>query len=257
MNRRYGTRSLPRIRAWRRRHGASFGRGGAGRRSRSVNRRCASEPCSTSQPRLPEDVSGQGEAVFERFDGRCPVSPRGTPSGRVHRLGSRPLRELDPTAEVLVTWDLPTADLAEVAPNLRLIHIIGAGVEHLCPLDWVPEGSRSSTTAALTRQGGRVRTHGGADGAPPSSPAARTGNRCTRPRLRERRCIGVGSIVLTARTLGMRVLGVTRHGRALDAVDEMHTTDRLDDLLPRADFVFVAVRSPRRPATCSMRAGRD
>ena len=43
-------------------------------------------------------------------------------------------------AEVVVTWDLPTADLAEAAPNLRLIHIIGAGVEHLCPMDWVPEG---------------------------------------------------------------------------------------------------------------------
>ena len=31
------------------------------------------------------------------------------------------------TAEVLVTWVLPTANLAEVAPNLRLIHVIGAG----------------------------------------------------------------------------------------------------------------------------------
>ena len=31
------------------------------------------------------------------------------------------------TAKVLVTWDLPTANLAGVAPNLRLIHVIGAG----------------------------------------------------------------------------------------------------------------------------------
>ena len=31
------------------------------------------------------------------------------------------------TAEVLVTWDLPTANLAEVAPNLRLLQVIGAG----------------------------------------------------------------------------------------------------------------------------------
>ena len=31
------------------------------------------------------------------------------------------------TAEVLVTWDLPSANLAEVAPNLRPIHVIGAG----------------------------------------------------------------------------------------------------------------------------------
>ena len=44
------------------------------------------------------------------------------------------------TAQVLVTWDFPTEDLAKVAPELRWIHIIGAGVEHLCPMDWVPEG---------------------------------------------------------------------------------------------------------------------
>ena len=31
------------------------------------------------------------------------------------------------TAHALVTWDLPTADLARRAPELRWIHIIGAG----------------------------------------------------------------------------------------------------------------------------------
>ena len=35
------------------------------------------------------------------------------------------------TADALVTWDLPTTDLAERAPRLRWIHIIGAGIEHL------------------------------------------------------------------------------------------------------------------------------
>ena len=57
--------------------------------------------------------------------------------------------------------------------------------------------------------------------------------------------VGTGSIGAAVahrcRALGMRVLGVSRHGRPLDAVDEMHTTDDLDDVLPRADFVFVAV----------------
>jgi phosphoglycerate dehydrogenase-like enzyme len=44
------------------------------------------------------------------------------------------------TAHALVTWDLPTAELARRAPDLRWIHIIGAGVEHLRPLDWLPRG---------------------------------------------------------------------------------------------------------------------
>ena len=35
------------------------------------------------------------------------------------------------TSDVLVTWDLPTESLSTVAPKLKFIHIIGAGVEHL------------------------------------------------------------------------------------------------------------------------------
>jgi phosphoglycerate dehydrogenase-like enzyme len=42
--------------------------------------------------------------------------------------------------EVLLTWNLPTENLATVAPKLKWIHCIGAGVEHLCPMDWVPPG---------------------------------------------------------------------------------------------------------------------
>jgi phosphoglycerate dehydrogenase-like enzyme len=42
--------------------------------------------------------------------------------------------------EILLTWNLPTENLAEVAPKLKWIHCIGAGVEHLCPMDWVPAG---------------------------------------------------------------------------------------------------------------------
>ncbi len=43
-------------------------------------------------------------------------------------------------AEVLLTWNLPMEDLDAVAPNLKWIHCIGAGVEHLLPIDWLPDG---------------------------------------------------------------------------------------------------------------------
>ena len=45
------------------------------------------------------------------------------------------------TADALITWDLPTADLRARAPKLKWIHVIGAGIEHLLPLDWLPRGS--------------------------------------------------------------------------------------------------------------------
>ena len=163
------------------------------------------------------------------------------------------------TAEVLVTWDLPTAELARVAPNLRLIHIIGAGVEHLCPMDWVPPG-----VTVVNNRG----AHADKAGEFGLMAVLMLHNRLPAVIGNQRRAhweslystpiggrtllvIGTGSIggavARRCRTLGMRVLGVSRHGRPHDAVDEMHTTDRLDALLPRADFVFLA--TPLTPQT--------
>ena len=42
------------------------------------------------------------------------------------------------SAEILLTWDFPTKDIQKVAPNLKWIHCIGAGVEHLLPMNWLP-----------------------------------------------------------------------------------------------------------------------
>ena len=163
------------------------------------------------------------------------------------------------TAEVLVTWDLPTADLARIAPNLRLIHIIGAGVEHLWPMDWVPEG-----VTVVNNRG----AHADKAGEYGLMAVLMLHNRLPAIIGNQRRAhweslystpiqgksllvIGAGSIgaavAKRCRALGMHVIGVTRHGRPLGAVDEMYTPDRLDDLLPRADFVFVSV--PLTPET--------
>ncbi len=206
----------------------------------------------------------EGEAVFtitrERFDAVAARYPQ-----VARRLEVCIEWDLDHfessmrTAEVLVAWDLPTADLARLAPKLRLIHITGAGVEHLCPMDWVPEGvtvvnnrgahadkaGEYGLMALLMLHnhlpailGNQRRTHWESLYSTPIAGKTLL-------------VIGTGSIGAAAahrcRALGVRVLGVSRHGRPLDAFDEMHTPDRLDALLPQADFVFVAV--PLTPET--------
>ena len=206
----------------------------------------------------------EGEAVFtitrERFDAAAARYPH-----VARRLDVFIDWDLDHfassmrTAEVLVTWDLPTENLAGVAPNLRLIHIIGAGVEHLCPMDWVPDD-----VTVVNNRG----AHADKAGEFGLMAVLMLHNRLPAIIDNQQRkhweslystpiggktllVIGAGSIgaavARRCRTLGMRVIGVTRHGRALGSVDEMHTTDRLDDLLPRADFVLVAV--PLTPET--------
>lgn len=163
------------------------------------------------------------------------------------------------SAEVLVTWDLPTADLARVAPRLRWIHIIGAGVEHLCPMDWLPPG------VTVVNNRGAHAAKGGEFGL---MAMLMLHNHLPPILANQRRChweslfstpvagktllvVGTGHIGRGAarccRALGVHVIGVSRHGRMVDEVDETCPVAELDRVLPRADFVFVAV--PLTPET--------
>ena len=40
-------------------------------------------------------------------------------------------------SDVLVAWNFPTSNLKKIAPNLKWIHCIAAGIEHLLPLNWM------------------------------------------------------------------------------------------------------------------------
>jgi phosphoglycerate dehydrogenase-like enzyme len=156
------------------------------------------------------------------------------------------------TAEVLVCWDFPTENLAEIAPNLRWIHIIGAGVEHLCPMDWLPDNvtvvnSRGAHAAKAGEFGLMsilmLHTH---------MPQVITSQRnkhwkslySTSIAGKTLLVIGTGNIGHSAakncKIVGMHVIGVSRHGKALEGVDEMVTTEHLDEVLPKADYIFMS-----------------
>jgi len=155
-------------------------------------------------------------------------------------------------AEALVCWNLPTAELARVAPRLKWIHIIGAGVEHLTPMDWLPAGVQ------LVNNKGVHADKAGEFGAMAllmlhnampaviANQAAALYDSLYSPSIAGKTVvvIGVGSIgaavARQAKALRLHVIGVSRHGRAVDGVDEMLTPAGLETVLPRADFVFVA-----------------
>jgi len=155
------------------------------------------------------------------------------------------------TAEVLVTWDLPTENLQEVAPNLKWIHIIGAGVEHLTPMDWLPENVK------LINNKGVHAAKGGEFGLMSilmlhnAIPAIVTNQRrkkydslySTPIAGKTAVVIGVGSIgkavAAQIKSLGLHVIGVSRRGNPVEQVNEMVAVDKLDEVLPLADYVFV------------------
>lgn len=154
-------------------------------------------------------------------------------------------------ADALITYRFPKEKLGERAPVLKLIQILGAGVDYLLPLDWVPPG-----VTLLTNSGAHV---------PKASQSAmmillmlnaRVPELASSQRRHEWRrtfttttagktalIVGVGRIgaaaAVQARALGMKVLGIRRGAVPHPAVDEMHPADALHRLLPLADFVLL------------------
>ncbi len=155
-------------------------------------------------------------------------------------------------AEVLIGWKFPRADLANRAPHLKWIQLIGAGVDHLQPFDWLPPG------AQLTNASG-VHTEKSFEYTLMALVALFT----RLPRLLEQQrqrkwskiqtgtlpgrtalVIGMGAVgtgaARAAEALGMRVLGVRRSRRPHRYADRVVPFTELPSALPHADFVVLA-----------------
>ncbi|MEJ0068562.1 MAG: NAD(P)-dependent oxidoreductase [Pseudomonadota bacterium] len=160
--------------------------------------------------------------------------------------------------DVLRDPRFPLDRLAEAAPRLRWVHVIGAGIEPLLPLDWLGavtltnnsgvhvEKTRESVMMALLMLNARV-------------PAIAANQRQARwdqlftPAIAGKTVliVGVGEMggaaAGAAKTLGLAVIGVRRGGAPHPGVDRMVATDALDTVLPSADFIVIA--TPLTPAT--------
>ena len=162
-------------------------------------------------------------------------------------------------AEILLTWDLPTGNLDEVAPRLKWIHCIGAGVEHLCPMDWVPDGvTITNNKGAHADKAGEyalmavLMLHNKMP-AILSNQRTATWNALFSTPIEGKTVglIGVGSIGGGAAAqldkMPVHIIGVSRHGRPHAHVHEMVAMDQLDAVLPRMDYLFVSL--PSTPET--------
>lgn len=154
----------------------------------------------------------------------------------------------------------PLRELASVAPRLRWIHVIAAGVEPLLPLDWLPkhvvltnnsgvhfEKTCESATMALLMLNARV-------------PTIATNQRAARwdqiftPLIAGKVALVIGlgdmgaAVAKAANQLGLGVIGVRRTRLTPHPdVDEIVSIDALDVMLPKADFV--ALTTPLTPET--------
>lgn len=197
-----------------------------------------------------------GEDVFRITESRWRAARRRHPdtAARLRATIDWDLDRFDAsmaTAHALVTWDLPTADLARRAPKLKLVHVIGAGVEHLAPFDWLPPG------VALTNNRGVHAQKAGEYvtmallmlNADLPRYATDQHNRRWDPAFstpiagKTLLVVGAGHMgragARAARKLGLRVHGIRRSGRSARGFDAMGGPERLRHWLPVADFVLV------------------
>ena len=163
------------------------------------------------------------------------------------------------TADALFAWDFDRNNLASLAPKLRWVHLQGAGINHMLPLDWVPENVTLSNSRGA--HGKRASEYlimailALNNGLPEmvQNQAKSKWHKVHNSSIEGKTLLiyGVGHIggdtAQAAKYFGLNVLGIRRSDNNHDAVDQMYKPDDLHDLLPRSDFILVT--APHTPET--------
>ena len=157
------------------------------------------------------------------------------------------------TANILLGWQFPTKQLKEIAPNLKWIHIISAGVNHLSPFDWMKED------LILTNSSGVHAKKAGEFGL---MSILMLQNHMTRLVTHQKNkefisllgkpiegkkvvVVGTGSLggsmIKHISKLGANVIGVNRRGKNVEGCSKIITFDKIDTVLSDADFLYLAV----------------
>ena len=156
-------------------------------------------------------------------------------------------------ADILLAWNFPTKGLSKIAPNLKWIHIISAGVNHLSPFNWVKKD------LVLTNSRGIQAKKAGEFGL---MSILMLQNQMTRIITNQKQkdyvtllsnpienkhvvVVGTGSLggsmIKHISSLGANVTGVNRRGRNVDGCSIVIKFDKIDKVLPEADFLYLAV----------------
>ena len=155
-------------------------------------------------------------------------------------------------ADVLIGWKFPRPGLGERAPVLRWVQLIGAGVDHLYPLDWLPAGVKLITASGVHTKKSFEYVLMGLIALHTRLPQlAEHQRRRTWKKIQTGTLPGKTTVVIglgavgtgaaeAARTLGMYVLGVRRTARPHRFVDELFGPADLPKILPGADYVVLA-----------------
>ena len=162
-------------------------------------------------------------------------------------------------SDILLTYDFPTKNLKEIAPNLKWIHCTAAGVEHMFPFNWAYDGLKITNSSGVhAKKAGEfglmsvlmLQNH---------IPKIVTnqknkdfistfGNPIAGKNIV---LIGTGSLgssmAKLVAPLGANIIGVNKKGKSVEGCSKTITIDKLDSVLPIADILYLAL--PETPET--------
>ena len=162
-------------------------------------------------------------------------------------------------SDILLAWNFSTTDLKKIAPNLKWIHLISAGVEHLFPLNWMFDD------LILTNSSGVHAKNAGEYGLMSILMLQRHMTKIITNQ-KDKKFVSLFSNPIKGKTvvlvgtgslgssmaklltpLGVDIIGVNKRGRKVEGCSKVITIDKIDSVLPDADFLYLAV--PGTPET--------
>ena len=162
-------------------------------------------------------------------------------------------------SDILLAWSFPTENLKKIAPNLKWIHCISAGIEHLTPLDWM------FGNLVLTNSSG---VHSKKAGEYGLMSILMLQNHMTKiiTNQKDKKFISLFSNPIVGKTivligtgalgssmaklvapLGVNIIGINKRGRMAKGCSKVITIDKINTVLPDADFLYLAL--PETPET--------
>ncbi len=156
-------------------------------------------------------------------------------------------------AELVIGVPARRERLAQRAPRLRWLHATSAGVDGVLPLDWLPRGvaftnnrgahgvkaeqfMRMAYTMLNVNMSRII-----------ANQHARRWEQVFSPTVIGKTAVVIGlgdlgeAAARAAKQLGLKVIGIRRHAKPCKHADSVHTFRSLDRVLPKADYVVLAV----------------
>jgi phosphoglycerate dehydrogenase-like enzyme len=162
-------------------------------------------------------------------------------------------------SDILLAWNFPTLNLEKISPNLKWIHCISAGINHLIPLDWMHKD------LVLTNNSGIHSKKAGEYGL---MSVLMLQNHLPKIITNQKNkkfvslfsnpiagktivVIGTGalggSMIKLLSPLGAKIIGVNKKGGNVEGCSKIYTIDKIDNILPDADILYLAL--PETPET--------